>query len=80
MAIVTSANLLSSERQISSDNQAQVDAFAVAQSGLEQYFSTIIGMPPASVDTTITTLPGGTAVSRSGRSATRRQPFRRPSC
>jgi Tfp pilus assembly protein PilX len=62
LAVAGSANMLSSERQVSSDHEAQLDAFSVAQSGLEQYFSTINGMPPASVDTTITTLPGGSAV------------------
>jgi hypothetical protein len=61
VAIVATTNRTSAERQVSSDHQAQLDAFTVAQSGLEQYFSTVTGMPPASTDTTITTLPGGTA-------------------
>ena len=49
---------VSSERRINGDQQAQVDAFAVAQSGLERYVSGISTIPPASHDTTITGLPG----------------------
>lgn len=62
VAVVVTTNRASADRNVSSDHQAQLDAFTVAQSGLEQYFSTIVGMPPASKDTTITTLPGGTAL------------------
>ncbi len=62
VSVVVTTNRASADRQVSSDHQAQLDAFAVAQSGLEQYFSTVIGMPPASKDTTITSLPGGTAL------------------
>src|SRR4051794_11242826 len=53
---------LSSERRITGDNQAQLDAFAVAQSGLSQYMGTRTDKPGASQDTTYTTIPGGTAV------------------
>jgi Tfp pilus assembly protein PilX len=52
---------VSSERRINGDQQAQVDAFAVAQSGLERYINGIVAMPPASHDTTITGIPGGSA-------------------
>jgi hypothetical protein len=63
IAVVVSTSRFSSERRRTSDEQAQVDAFAVAQSGMEQYFNAIAGsgMPPASHDSTITGLPGGTA-------------------
>ena len=53
---------LSSERRISSDGQAQVDAFVVAQAGLSAYMAGRNGKPTViSQDTTFTTLPGGTA-------------------
>ena len=52
---------VSSERRINEDQQAQVDAFAVAQSGLERYINGIVTIPPESHDTTITGIPGGSA-------------------
>jgi Tfp pilus assembly protein PilX len=52
---------VSSERRINGDQQARVDAFAVAESGLERYIGGISTIPPASHDTTITGLPGGSA-------------------
>lgn len=52
---------VSSERRINGDQQAQVDAFALAQTGLERYASGVSSIPPASHDTTITGLPGGSA-------------------
>jgi Tfp pilus assembly protein PilX len=52
---------VSSERRINGDQQAQVDAFSVAESGLERYIGGIVTIPPASHDTTITGLPGGSA-------------------
>jgi hypothetical protein len=53
---------LSSERRTTSDNGAQLDAFTVAQAGLSEYLGSRTGKPPASQDTTYTTLPGGTAL------------------
>jgi type II secretory pathway pseudopilin PulG len=53
---------LSSERRITGDSQAQVDAFTVAQSGLNNYIAGRNAKPGPSQDTTFTTLPGGTAV------------------
>jgi hypothetical protein len=61
VAVAISYSRLSSERRITSDGGAQLDAFAVAQSGLSQYLATRSGMPGSSQDTTYTTLPGGTA-------------------
>ena len=61
VAVAISYHRLSSERGITGDGQAQVDAFAVAQSGLNAYLAGLNGMPPASHDTTITGLAGGTA-------------------
>lgn len=54
---------LSSERRISSDGQAQVDAFVVAQAGLSAYLAGRNGKPadPGTQDTSFTTLPDGTA-------------------
>jgi hypothetical protein len=52
---------VSSERRINGDQQAQVDAFAVAESGLERYIGGVLTIPPAIHDTTITGLPGGSA-------------------
>lgn len=62
VAVAISYHRLSSERRTTGDGQAQVDAFAVAQSGLNDYLAALNGMPPASHDSTITGLPGGTAV------------------
>ena len=62
VSVAISYARLSSERRITSDNSAQLDAFAVAQSGLSQYLGTRNGKPGASQDTTYTTIPGGTAV------------------
>lgn len=60
-SVALSVHRLSSERRITSDGAAQLDAFAVAQSGLSQYLATRNGKPGASQDTTFTDLPGGTA-------------------
>jgi hypothetical protein len=62
VAVAISYARLSSERRITSDAQAQVDAFTVAQSGLSSYMAGRNAKPGASQDTTFTTLPGGTAV------------------
>lgn len=61
VAVAISYHRLSSERGVTGDGQAQVEAFAVAQSGLNAYLAGLNGMPPTSHDTTITGLPGGTA-------------------
>jgi type II secretory pathway pseudopilin PulG len=66
LSILVAAARLSSERQITSDQEAVMDAFAVAQAGMEEYFRALTALPPGtfpptSHDTTITTLPGGTA-------------------
>jgi hypothetical protein len=61
VAVAISFSRLSSERRITGDGQAQVDALAVAQSGLNSYLATRDGKPGPSQDTTFTTLPGGTA-------------------
>jgi type II secretory pathway pseudopilin PulG len=66
ISVLVAAARLSSERQITSDQEAVMDAFTVAQAGMEEYFRALTAlppgtMPPTSHDTTITTLPGGTA-------------------
>jgi hypothetical protein len=61
VAVAISYARLSSERRITGDGQAQIDAFAVAQSGLNSYMATRNGKPAGHQDTTFTDLPGGTA-------------------
>jgi hypothetical protein len=61
VAVAISFARLSSERRITADGQAQVDAFAVAQSGLSTYLGSREGKPGPSQDTMYTTLPGGSA-------------------
>jgi len=66
LSVLVAASRLSSERQITSDQEAVMDAFTVAQAGMEEYFRALTALPagtfpPTSHDTTITTLPGGTA-------------------
>jgi hypothetical protein len=61
VAVAISYARLSSERRVTGDGQAQVDAFAVAQSGLNNYIAGRNDKPGPSQDTTFTTLPGGTA-------------------
>jgi hypothetical protein len=62
VSIAITYSRLSSERRITGDSQAQLDAFAVAQSGLSQYVATRNGKPGPTQDTTFTTLPGGAAL------------------
>jgi hypothetical protein len=62
VSVAISYHRLSSERRITSDGAAQLDAFMVAQSGLSQYMATRNGKPGPSQDTTFTNLPGGTAL------------------
>src|SRR4051812_48782245 len=53
---------LSSERRTTGDAQAQLGAFAVAQSGLSRYFATVAAKPAAApADIVYNDLPGGTA-------------------
>lgn len=52
---------LSSERRITGDAQAQVNAFAVAQSGLSRYLGSVTALPGAAANVTYNDLPGGTA-------------------
>jgi hypothetical protein len=53
---------ISAERHTTGDLQAQMGAFAVAQTGLNRYLAAINGKPAASDDTTMTDLIGGTAL------------------
>jgi hypothetical protein len=54
---------LSSERRSTGDATAQMNAFAVAQSGLSRYMSVVAAKPAAApADITYNDLPGGTAV------------------
>jgi hypothetical protein len=61
VAVAITYSRLSSERRITSDGQAQIDAFTVAQSGLSNYMAGLNGKPGASADVTINGLPGGSA-------------------
>jgi hypothetical protein len=64
-AVVITYNRISAERHVGSDERARLGAFAVAQSGLNRFLSTINGKPagaPGTVQTvTYNDLPGGTA-------------------
>ena len=67
MAVGVALNFtrISAERVINSDIKAQQGAFAVAQSGLNRYMSTLNAKPPAlgpwPITVTYNDLPGGTA-------------------
>jgi hypothetical protein len=61
VAVAITYARLSSERRITGDSQAQVDAFSVAQTGLNNYLAGLNGKPAASDDVTLNGLPGGTA-------------------
>lgn len=52
-------NRLSAERRSQANRAAEVDAFALAQTGLERYLATANAEPPAFYQTTIGGLPGG---------------------
>jgi hypothetical protein len=52
---------VSSERRITSDANAQVSAFEVAQSGLSRYLASTTALPGATANATYNDLPGGTA-------------------
>ena len=64
VAVAITFARISAERHIAGDSQAQVGAFAVAQTGLNRYLATMTSgpvKPPASHDTTMTDIIGGTA-------------------
>jgi type II secretory pathway pseudopilin PulG len=61
LIVATAFSRVSRERRINGDQQAQVSALAVAQSGLELYRTTVSSMPGTSADVTLTGLPGGSA-------------------
>ena len=61
VAVAITFARISAERLAGGDNQAQVGAFMVAQSGLNRYLSTRNAKPGATQDTTYTDLSGGTA-------------------
>jgi hypothetical protein len=61
VAVAITYSRISSERRITGDSRAQLGAFAVAQSGLNRYLSTINGKPPWNQTVTYNDLPDGTA-------------------
>ncbi len=52
---------VSAERRVNGDMEAQADAYAVAQSGLQQYMAGITGQPAATVVDSVTGLSDGKA-------------------
>jgi hypothetical protein len=63
VAVAITYSRLSSERRVTSDGQAQIDAFTVAQSGLSTYLADLNGKPvnPGPWSATYNNLSGGTA-------------------
>lgn len=61
VGVAVTLSRVSSERRTGGDQRAQLGAFAVAQSGLSRYFSTVAGKPSGTQDLTFNDLPGGTA-------------------
>jgi type II secretory pathway pseudopilin PulG len=62
IAVAITYARLSAERRTTGDAQAQLNAFAVAQSGLSRYFSVVTAKPAASpADIVYNDLPGGSA-------------------
>jgi hypothetical protein len=63
VAVAITFNRISSERRITGDSRAQLGAFAVAQSGLNRFLSTLNGKPagPFPVTVSYNDLPGGSA-------------------
>ncbi len=62
LGAVVGLNRVSSERRNVGSIQAEAEAYSVAQAGMERYLATVSAQPAASLDTTITGLPGnGTA-------------------
>jgi len=62
VAVAITYSRVSSERRITGDSRAQLGAFAVAQSGLNRYLSTVAAKPGWNTTVTYNDLPGGTAV------------------
>jgi hypothetical protein len=52
---------VSSERRVNADMNAQVDAYAIAMSGLQQYMAGVTSAPAATVVDSVTGLTGGKA-------------------
>ncbi len=61
VAAIAGLTRVSSERGVNGNLQAESDAFSLAQAGLERYMAVVAGVPAVTLDTTITSLPGGTA-------------------
>ena len=62
VAVAITYSRVSSERRIAADQRAQFGAFAVAQSGLSRYLSTVTAKPAwGGADVVYNNLPGGTA-------------------
>jgi hypothetical protein len=61
VAVAITYSRISSDRRTTGDSRAQLGAFAVAQSGLNRYLSTINGKPPWNQTVTYNDLPDGTA-------------------
>jgi hypothetical protein len=59
LGLVAGLNRLSAERRTQANQQAEVQALNLAQSGLSRYLATVSGPPAASVDLTINDLSGG---------------------
>jgi len=58
--------MIGSERKVNDDNKAQLDAYILARRGLEQFVGSraslgFTSVPPAAVESTTVTLPGGFA-------------------
>ena len=63
LSVCVSAGLsrVSSERRVNGDAQAQVDAYSVAVSGLQQYLVNVTSLPPDVIVDSVTGLYGGKA-------------------
>src|SRR6478752_5008295 len=58
--------MLGSEREVNDDSKARLDAYILARRGLEQFVGSraslgFTSLPPAAVESTTVTLPGGFA-------------------
>ncbi|MEA2714147.1 MAG: hypothetical protein QOK27_2108 [Gemmatimonadales bacterium] len=62
VAVAITYARITAERHTSGDLKAQLGAFAVAQTGLSRYMAALTAKPPATHDTTMTDLLGGTAL------------------
>ncbi|HEX9894417.1 MAG TPA: hypothetical protein VGA78_10865, partial [Gemmatimonadales bacterium] len=59
MSALGGISRVATERRTGGNIRAEVDAFTLAQAGLDRYLSTVTDPPPASLDTTITDVFGG---------------------